>query len=185
VGVERVVADKGYHSKESVRDLTEVGVKTVISEPERNRQQWNGQAAEQAAVYANRRRLQTATGKALLRRRGEFIERSFAHAYETGGMRRVYLRKKNNIAKRVLIHVAAFNLSLILRVMMGVGTARQATELAAAFSKHLFAVIQALTTPNQSMTTLNRMVSAPSGQSVACRRCRHRRTERSTLSTGC
>jgi hypothetical protein len=51
-----------------------------------------------------------------LRRRGELIERSFAHAYETGGMRRVYLRKKNNIAKRVLIHVAAFNLSLILRV---------------------------------------------------------------------
>src|ERR1051326_3115399 len=132
VGVERVVGDKGYHSKQALQDLAEVGVRTVISEPERKRQKWDGQSVAQAAVYANRRRLGNQTAKALLKRRGELIERSFAHLYDTGGMRRVHLRGKNNIAKRVLIHAAAFNLSLILRRMIGVGTARQAADLMAA-----------------------------------------------------
>ncbi len=178
VGVERVVADKGYHSKEAVRDLTEVGVKTVISEPERKPQRWKGQAAEQAAVYANRRRLQTLTGKALLRRRGEFIERSFAHIYETGGMRRVHLRKKNNIAKRVLIHVAAFNLGLILRARAGAGTARQAAELATALIRLLIALTQAA-------MRLDSCPEGPSGGWMTRPLCRHRRAEESTLSTGC
>ena len=132
VGVERVVADKGYHSKQALQDLAEVGVRTVISEPERKRQKWSGQSAAQAAVYANRRRLDTQTAQGLIRRRGELMERSFAHLYDTGGMRRVHLRGKNNIAKRALIHAAAFNLSLILRQMLGVGTARQAADRLAA-----------------------------------------------------
>src|SRR6266446_3289541 len=129
VGVERVVADKGYHSKQVLQNLAEVGVRTVIAEPERKRQKWSGQSAAQAAVYANRRRMDTHTAKALMRRRGELIERSFAHLYDTGGMRRVHLRGKNNIAKRALIHAAAFNLSLILRQILRVGTARQAADL--------------------------------------------------------
>ena len=94
--------------------LTGVGVRTVIAEPERKRQQWTGQSAAQAAVYANRRRLNTKIAQALMRRRGELVERSFAHLYDTGGMRRVHLRGKDNIAKRALIHAAAFNLSLIV-----------------------------------------------------------------------
>ena len=76
----------------------------------------------------SRRRLQTEAAKAWMRRRGERIERSFAHLYETGGMRRVHLRGKNNLAKRLLIYAAAFNLSLILRQMLGTGTARQAAD---------------------------------------------------------
>jgi hypothetical protein len=48
-------------------------------------------------------------GKNLLRRRGELVERSFAHCYETGGMRRTHLRGHENILKRQLIHVGAFN----------------------------------------------------------------------------
>ena len=134
VGVERVVADKGYHSKQGLQDLTEVGVRTVIAEPERKRQSWGGQRAAQAAVYANRRRLDTKVAKALMRRRGELIERSFAHLYDTGGMRRVHLRGKDNIAKRAVIHAAAFNLSLILRQILKVGTARQAAGLLVALS---------------------------------------------------
>jgi hypothetical protein len=143
VGVERVVADKGYHSKQALQDLAEVGVRTVIAEPERKRQQWTGQSAAQAAVYANRRRLNTKTAKALMRRRGELIERSFAHLYDTGGMRRVHLRRRNNIAKRALIHAAAFNLSLILRQMLRVGTARQAADLWAALCFAFLRVTQA------------------------------------------
>ena len=107
VGVERVIADKGYHSKEVLRDLAEGGLRTVIAEPERKRQKWPGQSAAQLAVYANRRRLTTVTAQSLMRRRGELLERSFAHLYDTGGMRRVHLRGKDNVAKRALSHAAA------------------------------------------------------------------------------
>ena len=143
VGVERVVADKGYHSKQTLQDLAEVGVRTVIAEPNRKWQRWAGQEAAQAAVYANRRRLETKTAKALMRRRGELIERSFAHLYDTGGMRRVHLRGKDNIAKRALIHAAAFNLSLILRQILQVGTARQAADLIAALCLAFLKLAQA------------------------------------------
>jgi hypothetical protein len=44
--------------------------------------------------------------------------------YETGAMRRVHLQGRKNILKRLLIHGAAFNLSLILRKALGVGTPR-------------------------------------------------------------
>ena len=76
-------------------------------------------------MYANRRRVQGRHGKHLLKKRGELIERSFAHCYETGGMRRTHLRGRENILKRQLIHVCAFNLSLIFRQMLGAGTPRE------------------------------------------------------------
>ena len=59
------------------------------------------------------------------RARGELVERSFAHCYDTGGMRRTHLRGHKNILKRQLIHVGAFHLSLILRKLMGAGTPRE------------------------------------------------------------
>lgn len=129
VGVERVVADKGYHSRQSLQDLAAVGVRTVIAEPERKRQKWKGWKQAQAAVYGNRRRLKTKVAKGFLRKRGEVLERSFAHVYDTGGMRRVHLRGKENVAKRALLQGAAFNLSLILRGILSVGTAKQAAAL--------------------------------------------------------
>ena len=77
------------------------------------------------AVYANRRRVRGEYGKSLLRRRGEFVERSFAHCYKTSGMRRCHLRGRDKILKRQLVHVGAFNLSLILRKLLGAGTPRE------------------------------------------------------------
>ena len=59
-----------------------------------------------------------------MRQRGERIERSFAHLYDTGGMRRTHLRGHTNILKRLLIHAGAFNLGLIMRQVMGLGTPR-------------------------------------------------------------
>jgi transposase len=56
--------------------------------------------------------------------RGERVERSFAHLYETGGMRRTHLRGHSNILKRLLIHAGAFNLGRLLRHLVGVGTPR-------------------------------------------------------------
>ena len=59
-----------------------------------------------------------------MRRRGELVERSFAHCLETGAMRRTWLRGHTNILKRYLVHVAAFNLGLVMRQMLGAGTPR-------------------------------------------------------------
>ena len=119
-----VIADKGYHSNHSLTTLKAAGIRSYISEPDRGRRKWVGKAAEQAAVYGNRRRIRSAQGKALLRLRGMFVERSFAHAYETGGMRRTHLRGSTNILKRVLIHAGAVNLGLVLRHLIGKGTPR-------------------------------------------------------------
>ena len=123
-GMEEVVADKGYHSGPVLEDLQEIGVRSYIPEPKRKRRKWQGKQGQQAAVYGNRRRIRGERGKQLLRRRGELLERSFAHVYDTGGMRRTHLRGHRNILKRLLVHVAAFNLSLILRWEAGVGTPR-------------------------------------------------------------
>jgi transposase len=119
-----VVTDKGYHSKQVLLDLAEVGWRSYVSEPDRGRQRWEGQRAEQDAVYANRRRIKGNRGRRLMRRRGELVERSFAHTLETGGMRRTHLRRRDNIAKRALIHVAGFNIGLLMRKMFGVGKPR-------------------------------------------------------------
>ena len=59
-----------------------------------------------------------------MRQRGERIERSFAHLYDTGGMRRTHLRGHTNILKRLLIHAGGFNLGLVMRHLIGSGTPR-------------------------------------------------------------
>src|SRR6516164_7258875 len=125
-GIEEVVADKGYHSGAVLERVKSYKVRSYIPEKQqKGRRKWQGKRAEQQAVYQNRRRVQGEYGKSLLRRRGELLERSFAHCYDTGGMRRTHLRGHNNILKRQLIHVGAFNLSLILRKLMGAGTPRE------------------------------------------------------------
>jgi len=123
-GVEEVVGDKGYHSNQSLVDLEAVGVRSYISEPDRGRRSWKKSPAARDAVYRNRRRIRGPRGKRLLRLRGERLERPFAHLYETGGMRRVYLRGHTNILKRLLIHIGGFNLGLLMRQLIGVGTPR-------------------------------------------------------------
>lgn len=123
-GVEEVVADKGYHSNATMVDLAAVGVRSYISEPDRGRRDWAQAAAAQAPVYGNRRRIRGARGQRLRRRRAEYAERSFAHLYDTGAMRRTHLRGHDNILKRVLIHGGAFNLGLVMRQRLGVGTPR-------------------------------------------------------------
>jgi transposase len=119
-----VVADKGYHSNEVLRRRSELGIRTYISEPKRGRRNWRGKKAEKKATYANHRRIRGQRGRRLMRLRGERIERSFAHCYETGGLRRTYLRHHKNILKRLLIHVAGFNLGLLMRKLTGIGKPR-------------------------------------------------------------
>src|SRR5260370_32916317 len=104
--------------------MREMGVRSYVSVPQQPRRHWKHEAEEQAAVYANRRRVKGERGKQLLRRRGEFLERPFAHQYETGGLRRVHVRSRANVAKRVLLQAAACNLALILRSLTKAGTPR-------------------------------------------------------------
>ena len=49
-------------------------------------------------------------------------------------MRRVWLRGHENILKRYLIHVSAFNLGLIMRALLGSGTPRGLAALNQAIS---------------------------------------------------
>ncbi|NQT51200.1 transposase, partial [bacterium] len=119
-----LVTDKGYHSNHTCSHLRADGIRSYVSEPDRGRRNWKGKATERTAVYANRRRIRGERGKRLLRMRGEVLERSFAHAYDTGGMRRLHLRGRSNILKRLLVHIGGFNLSLVMRKLVGCGTAR-------------------------------------------------------------
>ena len=119
------VCDKGYHSGECLLELQEgQGLRTYIAETDRGRRKWKGKKEQQRVVYANRNRIKGKRGKALMRKRGELVERSFAHVYDTGGMRRTYLRGHENILKRLLAHTAGFNLSLVFRREIGKGTPR-------------------------------------------------------------
>ncbi len=157
-GIEEVVADKGYHSGAAVQAIGEAGPRTYIPEPQRPRRHWEGKAAEQKAVYGNRRRASGDYGKRLLKKRGELIERSFAHCYETGGMRRLHLRGRENVLKRQLIHVGAFNLSLILRRMLGAGTPRELHNR----QNELLLAILCLCAALKSSARLPRRVATPS-----------------------
>jgi transposase len=123
-GPVEAVTDKGYHSNDTLTALQQAQVRSYVSEPDRGRRRWQDKPEARQAVYGNRRRIHGQHGKQLLRRRGEVLERSFAHAYETGGLRRVYLRGRENVYKRVLIHVSALNLSLVMRQWLGKGTPR-------------------------------------------------------------
>ena len=105
-------------------DLDAVCLRTYVAEPDRGRRDWSAVPEAQAPVYANRRRIRGPRGRRLMRRRGELIERSFAHLYDTGGMRRTHRRGHTNILKRLLIHAGGFNLGLVMRQLIGVGTPR-------------------------------------------------------------
>jgi len=119
-----IVADKGYHSNQTMIDLAAVAVRSYIAEPARGRRDWTKTPEAQGPVYGNRRRVRGARGQRLMRRRGEYVERSFAHVYDTGGLRRTHLRGHQNILKRLLVHAGAFNLGLLMRKAFGWGTPR-------------------------------------------------------------
>ena len=140
-GIAEVVADKGYHSNETMVGFAAIGVRSYVSEPDRGRRHWRGQAAARDAVYANRRRIRGARGKRLLRQRGELLERPNAHLYETGRMRRVHLRGHPNILKRLLVQVCGVNLGLLMRHLTGVGTPRSLQGRASALVEALIGLL--------------------------------------------
>jgi transposase len=159
--VEELVADKGYHSNATMTDLRERAIRTYIAEPKRGRRKWTDAPEAQAPVYANRRRVRGARGKRLLRRRGEFLERPNAHLYETGGMRRTHLRGHQNIFKRLIVHAAGFNLSLLMRALVGVGKPRRLQGTVDALAVAICGVVTLITRIWNHRTTRIRRIPGP------------------------
>ena len=122
--LEEIVGEKGYHSNQTLIDLDAGGIRSYVSEPDRGRRDWSKDPEARAPVYGNRRRMRGRRGRRLMRQRGARIERSFAHLYDTGGMRRTHLRGHTNILKRLLIHAGGFNLGLVMRHLIGIGPPR-------------------------------------------------------------
>ena len=101
---------------------------------------WHGDEEARRAVYNNRARLRSGVAKQAFKRRAELVERSFALTLDRGGMRRAWLRGRENLHKRYLVHVAGYNLGLIMRLLVGAGTPR---ELMARVAAHLLVLTTA------------------------------------------
>jgi len=184
-GIEEVVGDKGYHSNQSLVDLEAVGVRSYISEPDRGRRNWKKHPDARDAVYRNRRRIRGARGLRLLRLRGERLERPFAHLYETGGMRRVHLRGHTNIRKRLLIHASGFNLGLLMRHFIGVGTPRALQGRLRAVLAGLLTLIRSLCASITHHRSRVRLFSRLNVSSIARSAIAHIGARETAFTTGC
>jgi transposase len=131
-----LIADKGYHSRDGLKDLEDGPWKSRIAEKKgAGVSRWRGgAAAARRAVCNNRARLRSGVAKEAFRLRAELVERSFALTLDRGGMRRAWLRGRDNLHKRYLVHIAGYNLGLVMRLLVGAGTPR---EFLARTSAHL------------------------------------------------
>jgi transposase len=118
------VADKGYHSNETMTWCQSLGIRTHIPEREsRYGRRWTDKPSEEkSAVYGHRHQVRGKRGKALGRLRSEYTERSSAHTRETGGARRSRLRGLINVARHYLMYVAGRNLGVVMRALFGIAT---------------------------------------------------------------
>ncbi len=146
--VQTVTADKGYYAVEELPALQHEGIRTVIADPISNRRLDKLEPEQRQAVQAALRSTRSKYGKALLRRRGMHLERSFAHILDCGGMRRATLRGWENLNKRFKLAAAFYNLSQLMRKLFGFGTPKQlAARARAVFSllRDLWSLTAALT----------------------------------------
>ena len=121
------IADKGYHSRAVLRALGDSPWKTRIAAPEQTGfSRWHGDEAARRAVTNNRARLKSGVAREAFKLRAEIVERSFAHNLDRGGIRRTWLRGRENAHKRYLLHVAGRNLPLPMRQRIGADTPREA-----------------------------------------------------------
>jgi len=127
-----VVADKGYHKAELIKELSgNQGITTYIPERKtKGRRKWNGDEAARKEFHLNRRRCKGEQGKSLGRMRANLVERAFAHLCETGGLRRFTVRGLENCQKRYLIQALSYNLGVVMRAVHGFGTPRSLKERA-------------------------------------------------------
>ena len=143
-----LVADKGYHSRAGLKSLEDGPWKSRIAEPRRDEfLRWHGDDAARRAVYNNRARLLSGVARQAFKLRAELVERGFALTLDRGGMRRVWLRGREKVQKRYLIHVAGYNLGLIMRLLTGAGTPRELASRTSAW-------VGAILTPDGGLTAI-------------------------------
>lgn len=123
--VKTVIGDMGYCTPAELGTLQAARIRTAIADPVRNRRLEKLPEEERRALRNARRTTRSASGRALMKRRGELCERSFVHVLDYGGARRTTLRGQENIEKRYRIQAACANLSLLLRHLSGIGTLKQ------------------------------------------------------------
>jgi transposase len=183
--LEEIIADKGYHSNQTMVDLDAVGIRSYIAEPDRGRRNWSKAPEAQAPVYSNRRRIRGPRGRRLMRQRGERIERSFAHLYDTGGLRRTHLRGHTNILKRLLIHAGGFNLGLVMRHLIGIGTPRGLQGRPAAVIATLFVLMGVVRRPLTAISSSHRLITAVRGWLTSLTTSVVNSSAAATSATGC
>ena len=157
-----VVADKGYHKATVLRRLKEKGYGTYIPERlQKGYRRWTDKGGRQtaAAFYENRARVRRKKGKALQRKRGEFIERTFAHICETGGARRTRLRGRDNASKRYLLVAGAANLGLVMRTLLGWGTPRGLAEALRALCLTFWRAMSHAPTPERALRRMSQWLT--------------------------
>jgi transposase len=183
--LEEIIADKGYHSNQTMVDLDAVGIRSYIAEPDRGRRDWSKEPEAQAPVYGNRRRIRGRRGRRLMRQRGERIERSFAHLYDTGGMRRTHLRGHTNILKRLVIHAGGFNLGLVMRHLIGFGTPRGLQGRVAAVMATLLVLIEVVRRRLAAISSSHRLITAVRDRLTPLTTSAVNSSAAATCTTGC
>lgn len=184
---EEVVTDKGYHSNACLQTLQQdLGLRTYVSEPDRGRRKWKQHPEEvRKAVYANRRRVKGDRGKRMQRLRGERLERSNAHMYETGAMRRTHLRGHANIMKRLIVHAAGFNLGLLLRKIIGIGKPRRLQDFPGLLLTLILCLCGMFRTFCRRISRTSAALDAPRCHRTTEITCPKRLLELGRCSTGC
>ena len=158
-----LVADKGYHSRDTLKRLADGPWKTRVSERRVDGVlRWHGDHAARRAVYNSRARLLSGVARQAFRLRAEWVERSFALILDRGGMRRAWRRGRANIHKRYLIHVAGYNLGLIMRLLTGAGTPREFHARGAAYLFCVWSCPMLRFSPSLRSPTSTRLPFSPS-----------------------
>lgn len=185
--IAEVVADKGYHSNGVVEFFGDAAIRTYIAEPKRGRRKWMCDLATRNSVHGNRRRIRGDKGRRLMKKRGELIERSFAHSLVSGGARRAHVRGHEKILKRMTIHSAGFNLGIVMRALFGFGKPRARQGRSAAHLGAIWALWWSLVAVfRQSLPQIrNRSRQWPFSPSYGRRGHILRPNRFSTFSTGC
>ncbi len=151
--IETLVGDMGYCAVDALVELQTAGVRTAIPDPVSNRRVDKLPPEQRQALRTAKQTCRSASGRWLMRHRGEFAERSFVHVLDYGGARRTTLRGRDNILKRYLVQAACLNLSILLRHTLGIGTMKQAWAASAA---RLATILRLLATDRQRAILLAR-----------------------------
>ena len=154
----QLCADEGYFAIGQIAQLHQCEVRTVIADPQAARRNpARADAGHRSALRRASRATTSKSGKALLRKRGEHLERGFCHVLDHGGLRRATLRGCEKLSKRQKTGALAYNLSVLLRHLFGVGTLKQALALGQCALLHaflrLFGWIAALFAPRSASAT--------------------------------